>query len=278
MVGEDAGGADELAWRRFNRASWDERTPIHVASAFYDVPGFVAGRPTLRPFEPDELGPVEGCSLVHLQCHFGLDTLSWARRGAEVTGLDFSAPAIEQARKLAAEIGVRARFEQADVYDAPDVLGRRYDVVYTGTGALNWLPDMERWADVVRRLLEPGGRFYLLEIHPVVHALADDSLQWAHDYFGHAGEPTVWDEDTTYADPDARLTNTVTHEFAHPIGEVVSALAGAGLRIELLREHDQCSSRRWPFLERVPGPRAMYRLPASMPRLPLDYSVLATAP
>ena len=139
-----------------NRAWWDERVPIDVASEFYDVEGFRAGGSSLRPFEVEEVGDVADRSLLHLQCHFGLDTLSWARRGARVSGLDFSQPAIEAARALAADTGLDAEFSVADVYDAPAVLGgRRFDVVYTGIGAINWLPDMERWARVVAELLEP---------------------------------------------------------------------------------------------------------------------------
>ncbi len=272
------GTGEEPEWRRLNRASWDERTPLHVASTFYDVPGFVAGRPTLRPFEAEELGPVAGRTLVHLQCHFGLDTLSWARRGALVTGLDFSAPAVDEARRLAATLGLDARFEVGDVYQAAEVLGRRYDIVYTGTGALCWLPDVPRWARVVAELLEPGGRLYLVEFHPVLMSLAEDGLDWAFDYFGLEGRPFVEDSTRTYADPQARLANTVTHQFAHPLGEVVTALIDAGLRLDFLHEQDQCSARMWPFLEGVPGERAMYRLPAGYPRLPLGYSLRATYP
>jgi SAM-dependent methyltransferase len=154
------------AWLANNRDSWNERVPIHVASAFYDVDGFKAGRAELYAYELRDVGSVRGKDLVHLQCHFGLDTLSWAKRGARVTGVDFSAPAIEAATRLAGEMGVRAKFVVANVYDAPAVLRRRFDVVYTGRGALSWLPDVRRWAAVVARLLRPGGLFYLTEFHP----------------------------------------------------------------------------------------------------------------
>ena len=132
-------------WLALNRALWDERVPIHVASSFYDVDAFLAGGSTLRPFEVEEVGAVAGLTLLHAQCHFGLDTLSWARRGARVTGLDFSEPAIAAARKLAADAGLEAEFVASDVYEAAGALGgRRFDVVYTGLGALNWLPDVAR--------------------------------------------------------------------------------------------------------------------------------------
>ncbi|MEV0425103.1 class I SAM-dependent methyltransferase [Micromonospora sp. NPDC050495] len=150
-----AGAAD---WRTANRANWDERVPIHVAGPFYDLPGFVAGRSTLHDFEVAEVGAVTGKKLLHLQCHIGLDTLSWARRGAVVTGLDFSAPAVAAAEDLAAQIGVTtARFVTADVYDAVQALdGRTFDIVYTGFGALCWLPDIDRWARTAADLVAPG--------------------------------------------------------------------------------------------------------------------------
>lgn len=159
----------------WNRDWWDERVPIHVGSEFYDVESFKAGRDPLGPFEVAELGPVEGRTMAHLQCHFGLDSLGWARRGARVAGLDFSRPAVEAAAELARELGLDAEFVCADVHDAAEAFGgRRFEIVYTGGGALNWLPDLDRWAGVVAGLLEPGGTLYLVEFHPVTFAFADD--------------------------------------------------------------------------------------------------------
>jgi SAM-dependent methyltransferase len=262
-------------WLAVNRALWDERVPIHVASAFYDVDAFLAGGSTLRSFELEEVGEVEGLTLVHAQCHFGLDTLSWARRGARVTGLDFSAPAIEAARKLAADAGLEAEFVPADVYAAVEAIGgRRFDLVYTGLGALNWLPDIERWARVMASLVAPGGRFYLAEFHPFSAVFADDDLTVAYSYF-HT-EPFVWDEPGTYADPDAPTVHNRSIEWNHGLGAVVSALIAAGLRIELLHEHDYTLFPRWPFLEQAGN--GIYRLPTRTPSLPLMYSLLASGP
>ena len=144
-------------WREVNRANWDERVPIHVSGEFYDVASFKGGQERLQPFEIDEVGDVRGKKLLHLQCHFGIDTLSWARRGARVTGLDFSAPAVEAARGLAKEMGLEATFVHSDVYDAGGATGgRTFDIVYTGRGAIIWLPDIGRWAEVVMDLLKPG--------------------------------------------------------------------------------------------------------------------------
>ncbi len=278
-VGGEGPGPAEPEWRRLNRANWDERTPHHVASAFYDVDGFLAGQSTLRPFEVEELGPVFGRSLVHLQCHFGLDTLSWAREGAEVTGLDFSAPAVLAARDLARRAGLEARFVEADVYDAPEALGRRFDVVYTGRGALNWLPDIAAWAEVVARLLLPGGRLYLVEAHPFVWGLADDSLDFEYDYFPGGRHPYVGDDDPgDYADPEVRLVHAATREFAHPLGSIVTGLAAQGLVVERLVERPEIGWPRFPFLVRLPGPRRHYGLPDYLPTLPLELSLLARAP
>ena len=164
-------------WFEVNREMWDERVPIHVASELYDVEAFVAGRSSLRPFELAELPDVRGRTLVHPQCHFGEDTLSWARLGARVTGLDFSGPAVEAARALAARCELEAEFVEANVYDASEALGgRRFDIVYTGLGALNWLPDIERWARVMASLVAPGGCLYLAEFHPFTHVFGDDDL------------------------------------------------------------------------------------------------------
>ncbi|RKN24197.1 class I SAM-dependent methyltransferase [Micromonospora musae] len=226
-------------WRTANRANWDERVPIHVAGSFYDLPGFVAGRNTLRDFEVAEVGEVAGKELLHLQCHIGLDTLSWARRGAIVTGLDFSAPAVEVAEGLAAQIGVTtARFVTADVYDAVQALnGRTFDIVYTGFGALCWLPDIARWAQTAADLVAPGGFLYLAEFHPFTDVLAEDGRTVEGDYFQR--DPIVVDAPGTYADPNAPITAGLTVEFLHGVGDVVSALAAAGLHLEFLHEHNR---------------------------------------
>ena len=261
-------------WREANRAFWDERVPIHVGSDFYDVEGFLAGESALRPFEPDELGDVAGATLLHTQCHFGLDTLSWARRGARVTGLDFSAPAIDAARDVAARAGLEAEFVQADVLDAPRALGgRRFDVVYTGLGAIIWLPDLARWAETMAALVAPGGRFYLVEFHPITDVFADDDLTVTRSYFA-PGELVI-DEAGTYTDPQATTLHNRTVEWQHGLGDVVSALIGAGLRVELLREHDDTAFARWPFLVRD---GRTWRMPDGMPSLPLMYSLRASAP
>ena len=153
-----------------NRALWDEWTSIHVRSEFYDVESFKRGGIRLRPYELEEIGDVAGKDVLHLQCHFGLDTLSFARLGARVTGADFSAPAIAQARALAEELGLDARFVQSNLYDLPSTLQGDFDVVYTSRGVIGWLPDLDRWAEVAAHFVRPGGIFYITEGHPVMWA------------------------------------------------------------------------------------------------------------
>jgi SAM-dependent methyltransferase len=185
-----------------NRANWDDRVAIHVASKFYDVEGWLRQPRGPRDWELAVLGDVSGLDVLHLQCHFGLDTLALAIAGATVTGLDFSGSAIAEARSLAARAGLgeRARFVEADVLRGVDALSpERYDLIYVSLGALCWLPSVERWADQVQALLRPGGRLYLHDVHPLAWACADDDLRVEHSYF-EAPEPYVDDVDVTYTD------------------------------------------------------------------------------
>lgn len=255
-----------------NRRRWDERVPLHVASDFYDVAGFRddSDRLSLRDFEIEEMGSVAGRDLAHLQCHFGQDTLSWARLGARVMGLDFSQPAVDAANALAAELGLDARFVQADVYDSVAALGQTFDIVYTGFGAINWLPDLARWAEVVDRLLRPGGTFYLAEFHPITDTLGDDSLEIEHPYFV-GPEGINWNDAGTYTDRDAATEHNEGWEWIHPISEVVTVLLARGLRLELFHEWPYTLFERWTFLEEREPRR--YHVPEGMPALPLMYSM-----
>jgi SAM-dependent methyltransferase len=275
-----------------NRARWDESVPIHAASQGYDMEGFLRGEKPLCPVELEEVGDVVGRTLLHLQCHFGMDTLNWARLGARVTGLDFSQPAIEEARALAQRIGVTdATFVHANVYDAPDVLREQFDIVYTGIGALNWLPDVRTWAQVVARMLKPGGFFYIYEGHPVLWAMVDDENNEAHElvlrypYF-ELDHPSEWTNDTTYVDGPP-LQNKTNYEWNHGLGEIVTALIDAGLRLDFLHEHREIIWQALPWM--VPTSavtadgrydhRARWRLPTEQRDLvPLMYSLKATKP
>ncbi|MFD6951615.1 methyltransferase type 12 [Nocardiopsis sp. TSRI0078] len=260
-----------------NRRHWDERVPIHTASTFYDLDGFRAGADPLDRFQLDELGDVTGLDLAHLQCHIGLDTLSWARHGARVSGLDFSEPAVRAASALADEIGLghRASFVAADVHDAVDALGAgAFDVVYTGTGALMWLPDIDRWARTVAGLLRPGGRLYLVEFHPLTGVLDDgDGVTAVRDYF--AREAFTYETAGSYADGEAETAHNTATEWHHTLGDVISAVAGSGLRIEFVHEHETIAFRRYDALA---ADGARFRYPEGSARLPLTYSLAVSAP
>ena len=262
--------------RDANRNMWDERVKIHVESDLYDVPGFLAGRNTLRDFEHGEIGPVEGRSLLHLQCHFGLDSLSWSRAGAIVTGIDFSEPAILAARDLAAQAGIDARFECCDVHDAAATLDRRFEIVYTGLGAICWLPDLEAWARQVVRLLEPGGRFYMPEFHPFTDVFHDRHLEVVESYFDD-GEAFRDETPGTYADRDASTRHDLNFTWTHPVSTVISTLVRAGLVLESFHEHDFTLFQRFDSLQRG-SEGDIHRFPGDHPRLPLMYSILMRSP
>ena len=236
-----------------NRAAWDERAPAHAASPGYAVerflsdPGFIS---EVVRFDLPRLGDVAGLDGVHLQCHIGTDTISLARLGARMTGLDFSPASLAEARRLADGAGQAIEFVEAEVYDAVDVLGReRFDFVFTGIGALCWLPRVDRWAEVVAALLRPGGWLFIREGHPMLWALDErvvDRLAVEFPYFEH-DEPLVWDEAGTYVETDVVFKHTVTHSWNHGLGEIITALIDAGMQLTTLVEHD---SVPW---EAIPG-------------------------
>jgi SAM-dependent methyltransferase len=226
-------------WRAANRANWDERVAIHMQAPFYDVAALRAGHSRMDPIEEAELGPVAGLRVLHLQCHFGSDSLRLAERGAEVVGLDFSPSAIAAARGLVDEMGLagRVRFVEADLYDALAAIPepQAFDLVFVTWGAINWLPDLRRWAEIVAHFLKPGGALYLVEGHPA--ALVFDDMApphgampgWFAPYFSRG--PLVIDNPCDYADAAARLRHARTYEWLHPLGEVVTGLIDTGLAI-----------------------------------------------
>ena len=261
-----------------NRHWWDSTVPVHLASAFYDVEGWLADGRGPREREAAVLGDVTGLDLVHLQCHFGKDTLSWARAGARVTGLDFSEPAIDAARSLAERAGLadQADFVCAPVSEAVDALGgRTFDIAYVSLGALCWLASITEWAAQVAGLLRPGGRLFLHEVHPVSQALADTDLTIVYPYFEEA-VPYRDAEAGTYADPEATdaLPGDPTYSWNHGIGEIIGALLAAGLRIDLVDEHDWTSFQRFPWL--VQTGEEEFVVPDGHLRVPLSFTLVAS--
>ncbi len=271
-----------------NRARWDECVDIHVASRGYDMDGFLRGEKSLCDVEMAEVGDVRGKTLLHLQCHFGMDTLNWARLGARVTGVDFSEAGVLQARDLAEKIGVTdSTFVQSNVYDAREALSGEFDVVYTGIGALCWLPDVQGWARVAASLVKPGGFLYIYEGHPVLWSLdydrEDRLLVMSSPYF-ELSQPEEWDASNTYVDGPP-LQNTKTFEWNHGMGEIVTAIIDAGLRIDFVHEHREVPWQALNFLEPTDTAeegsrytrRALWRLPEDQRDLaPLMYSIKAT--
>lgn len=266
-----------------NRALWDERAPAHAASPDYAVERLAADPRHLSDvvrFDRPRLGDLTGLRGAHLQCHIGTDTLSLARLGATMTGLDFSTASVEQARALAAATRTPIEYHVADVYDAVEVLGAEaYDLVYTGIGVLCWLPDVARWAEVIAGLLKPGGRFFIREGHPVLWAADQDrmdgSLVIDFPYFERS-EPTLWDEPGTYVSTETAFAHTRSAEWNHGIGEILSAVLAAGLTITGFEEHRSVPWQAMPDM--VAGGDGEFRLPERPDRMPLTYTLQAVKP
>jgi len=269
------------SYRDINRLHWEERAPAHAASTDYGVERFVSDPAHLSSvvrFDLPRLGDVAGLRGLHLQCHIGTDTVSMARLGARMTGLDFSPSALAEARTLAARTGADVDFVEADAYDAVEVLGPgTFDLVFTGVGALCWLPDIRRWATTVAGLLRPGGRLFLREGHPLMWALDEThtaDLVVGYPYFEQP-DPLVSDEEGTYVETDVEFTANRTHSWNHGLGETVSALLDTGMVLTALQEHD---SVPW---EALPGQMVHddeddeWRLVTGRERLPLTYTLQA---
>ncbi len=263
-----------------NLKLWDQWASVHIGSRFYDVPGFEAGRNSLSEIDMAEMpaAAVAGKSLLHLQCHFGLDTLSWARLGAEVTGVDFSPNAITSARQLSAEMNIPARFIQSDIVTLPDALQGQFDIVYTSYGALAWLPDLAKWGEVIQHFLKPGGVFYMIEYHPFIHVFenrSDESgVELKYDYFPHPDKPQIFEvKGASYAGDSPDITHKVEYNWAHSLSEILTALTIRGLHLEYLHEFDYINFKIFRDMEEFAHHR--YRL-QGVPPLPYMFSLKAT--
>lgn len=262
-----------------NNVNWSERVLIHRndTTGMYSIEDFLNGGDVLCGIEAAEIGDVSGLSILHLQCHFGMDTLSLARRGATVTGLDFSANAVGEARKLAAHAGLEARFVEGNLYDAPNLIEGQFDRVFVTWGAINWLPDVFRWAEIVAHFLKPGGSLYLAEGHPVAECFdqVGEEIKPAFYWRTPQSEPLSFDEEISYAGTEP-IRNTRTYEWIHPISDVLNALIGAGLTIKRFTEHETLPWKLFPMM--VPAGDSLFRLPDHIPVFPLSYSLDAAKP
>jgi SAM-dependent methyltransferase len=270
--------ADHLA---VNLAHWNERAPAHAASPGYAVDRFVTEPRFLSDvvrFDLPRLGDINGLRGVHLQCHIGTDTISLSRLGASMTGLDFSPASLAEARMLAATTGANVTFVESELYGAPEVLPpAAFDLVYTGIGALCWLPDIRRWAAVVAALLTPGGRLFLREGHPVLWSIDErrtDDLAIHLPYF-ETPDPTVWNEQGTYVESDVQFVHTESRDWNHGLGEIMTALLDEGLTITRFVEHDSVPWNALPGQMQQVAPFGEWRLTDRPERLPHSYTLQA---
>ena len=256
-----------------NKRRWNELVDIHAKSNEYDLENFIAGKNSLHRVELEKLGDVKGKRLLHLQCHFGLDTISWARLGAKVTGVDFSDTAIELAREIAKKVGVDAEFVCSNVFDLPKVLEGEYDIVFTSYGVLCWLKDIDEWARIITHYLKKDGVFLLAESHPFMWVFDDASEELNLKYsYWHNEEPLSWEDDGTYADKDAKVTNKKSYEWQHTVSDVLNALIKAGLTIDDIGEYPDLVWAYTPASKRVDD--EYFRIPGDP--LPQTWSVKAS--
>lgn len=262
-----------------NKKSWNKRTAVHKDSAFYDLDSFKKGKSSLNKIELEELGDVRGKTLLHLQCHFGMDTMSWAREGAKCVGVDLSDEAINLAKEINAELKLNAEFVCANVYDLADAskvppregfMEAGFDIVFTSYGTIGWLPDLDAWAAVVSHFLKPGGTFYIADFHPVLWMMDENFEKIKYDYFN---TETITEEISgTYTDRDAPIKST-EHSWNHPISEIINALLKHGLQIQLFNEFTYSPYNCFNNLEQ--GPDGMWRIKGMHEKMPMMYSLKA---
>jgi SAM-dependent methyltransferase len=256
-----------------NRRMWDKLADVHSRS--YDIEGFLAGRSSLDEIQLRELGDLRGRRLLHLQCHIGVDTLSLAREGAVVTGVDFSRKSLEHARRLSTETGIPARFIQSNIYDLEKHLDEEFDVVYTTQGVLGWLKDLRKWARIASRYLRPGGFLYVMEAHPIMGIFDDTkkgALEIIHPYF-HQDQPQIWDDHAPdYSDPGYRWEDP-TFNWQWSIADIINSIIEAGLTLEFFNEYDKTFDRATPDMERAKN--GWWILPGRRTKLPLSFTLRA---
>jgi SAM-dependent methyltransferase len=261
-----------------NLRNWEARTALHLET--YPLEKFKQGWDPLFPIEAEEIGDIAGLDVLHLQCHIGMDSLGLVRRGARVTGVDFSPSALAAARELAKEIGLDAKFVEADIYDTPMRIRKKFDLVYSTWGTINWLPDMARWGRVAATMLKPGGRVYLADGHPALLLMEEEGTDLVHRYPWRTppDKPERFDEEVDYTGAPLPAESSASYDWAHPLSSIIGGLLEAGLILDFLHEHDVLT---WPYvnsMEPVPDMPRMYRLPPDRPSMPLSFSLQASKP
>ncbi|MHA1126554.1 MAG: class I SAM-dependent methyltransferase [Candidatus Heimdallarchaeota archaeon] len=228
---------EEFFQANLNR--WNERVKINAQSKFYDLEGFMKGKSSLLPIEVKELGDVTDKTMLHMQCHFGMDSLSWARKGAKVTAVDFAPEAVKLARELSETLEIPAKFIEANIYDIPQIISEKYDIVFTSYGVLCWLPDIKKWAEVIDHCLKPKGVFYIIESHPfgfLVDENYNERFQTGYPYFTE-GKAFRYEDETNPIDQEKTLENVTSFEWIHPLSTIINSLIDVGLQIEFVHEY-----------------------------------------
>lgn len=260
----------KLDYTEINRKSWNKKTDFHLKSEFYDMDGFLQGKSSLNDIELELLGDIKGKSLLHLQCHFGQDTISLATLGADCVGVDLSDNAIRNATRIATELDATARFICSDLYDLPKHLDERFDIVFASYGTIGWLPDLDRWAEIVSTFLKPGGRFVFVEFHPVVWMFDDNFETIGYNYFNTG--PIVETYEGTYADKSADLKQEYVM-WNHSLGEVIGGLLKSGLQLKHFEEFDY-SPYNCFYNTKLIAPKK-YRIVHLDNRIPMVYALVA---
>ena len=263
-------------YMKVNLKRWNETSQIHAKSKEYDLEGFLKGRNSLYPLEREAIGDVSGKTLLHLQCQFGMDTLSWARLGAEVTGIDYSDVAIDLANSINEELKLPAKFICSNIYDLPEVLDEEFDIVFTSYGVLTWLPDLKKWGQIIARYLKKGGVFFIAEFHPFSMVFDEEhktNLVYKYPYF-HTKEPLYFQSEYTYTDSEKLIENVDTYEWQHSFADILNSLLEAGLSIEEVKEYPFTTFCHFPFVEKCED--RYWRIKNKEFEIPLMFSIKAT--
>lgn len=258
-----------------NLARWNETCAIHAKSSDYDLEGFLGGKNSLHKIELEGLGSVKDKSLLHLQCQFGMDTLSWARLGANVTGVDFSDKSIKLANEINGHLKLPAKFICSNIYDLPGVLDEEFDIVFTSYGVLCWLPDIEQWAKIVSKYLKKGGIFFISEFHPFLWIFDDENtskLEYKYPYF-YGKDPLHYKAEYTYTEQEKTIENIDNYNWQHTFGTIITSLIQAGLKIQEIKEYPHTYFRQFPYMEEKE--KGVWTFKNEKYNLPLVFSIKA---
>jgi SAM-dependent methyltransferase len=262
---------DQSNYIALNKNAWNNKTEVHIASEFYDMKGFLEGKSTLNSIELKLLGDISNKKILHLQCHFGQDTMTFARMGAQATGIDFSEKAIEKATEFSKQLNLDTTFICCDIYEAPKYLKDQFDIVFTSYGTIGWLPDLDKWATVVSQFLKPGGQFIMADFHPVVWMYDNDFKEVFYSYFNI--EPIIEDESGTYADRYSEIeAKTIT--WNHPISETLNALITNEVELNSFNEYDYSPYNCFNNTEEFEPNK--FRIKTFENKIPMVYSINGT--